>query len=114
MRVAPDEPVRVRREWNDRRTAEYRLRDLEGLHRAAVSGGVGARSPRPFLHAYVWCDAMLAGDLTHSCAHGEGPHHIKVCIVQKNNRRDVYVHLERQTIHAHYPIAAHSRDSDAL
>jgi hypothetical protein len=31
------------------------------------------------------CDAMIAGTLAHSCAHGPGPHRIKVCLVRKGN-----------------------------
>jgi hypothetical protein len=31
------------------------------------------------------CDAMIGGTLAHSCAHGPGPHRIKVCLVRKEN-----------------------------
>jgi hypothetical protein len=41
-----------------------------------------------FLHAYVWCDKMIGGELAHSCQHGAGPHDIKVCIVKKDNKEN--------------------------
>ena len=91
-----DETIRVRRHWNDWKTADFRLGDLEGLHWDTVSGGVGVRSPRLFLHGYVWCNAMVAGEVAHSCVHGEGPHRIKVCIVKKDNAPAVYRRLEQQ------------------
>jgi hypothetical protein len=32
------------------------------------------------------CGAMIDGELAHSCLHGEGPHHIKVCVTKKMNK----------------------------
>lgn len=87
----------VRRQWNDYRTAKYRLDAIEGVHWDSISGGVNAVAIRPFLHAYVWCDAMLEGELAHSCAHGKGPHRIKVCIVKKDNDPDVFAQLVAQS-----------------
>jgi len=75
----------VRRQWSDYRLAKYRVDDIEGLHWTDTSGGIGTRAPRDFLHGYVWCDRMVEGELAHSCAHGPGPHRIKVCIVKKGN-----------------------------
>lgn len=72
--------VEVRRQWNDWRVAVYRLSDIDGPHWDSVSGGVNARAPREFLHAYVRCDGMISGEISHSCRHGRGPHNIKVCI----------------------------------
>lgn len=54
-----DAEVIVRRQWNDWRQATYRLSDLEGAHWGTLSGGVRVRTPQPFLHGYVQCDAML-------------------------------------------------------
>ena len=81
--------VLVRRQWNDYRTARYRLDQIDGVHWDDTSGGVFSRAPRPFLHGYVSCDGMTGGQLPHSCEHGRRPHSIKVCIVKKDNRRDV-------------------------
>lgn len=67
-----------------------RISDLEGVHWSRISGGVRAPAPRPFLSGYVKCDQVLEGGLSHSCMHGEGPHRIKVCVVKKDNTKEVY------------------------
>ena len=83
----------VRRQFNDYRDALYKIDDIDGLHWGDVSGGINQRSPRAFLMGYVWCDGMLEGELAHSCAHGRGPHKIKICILKKNNSPEVFVEL---------------------
>lgn len=85
--------VWVRRQWNDWRHAEYRLADVEGPHWDDMSGGVNASAPRAFLHCYVWCNAMLQGELAHSCSHGKGPHRIKVCVTKGDNDKAVFAEL---------------------
>jgi hypothetical protein len=77
--------VKVRRQWNDWQIATYRLNDVSGLHWSGMSGGVQSIAPRDFIHGYVWCTGMIDGELAHSCRHGPGPHHIKVCITKKGN-----------------------------
>lgn len=92
--VTPDTlVVVVRRQWNDYRQATYRLEDFSGARWDTVSGGVQATATQPFIHGYVWCDAMIDGSLGHSCQHGAGPHHIKVCVVKKDNAAAVYAKL---------------------
>lgn len=86
--------VWVRRQWNDWRSAKYRFEDLDGVHWSDLSGGIQVAAPRAFLHAYVWCDALLEGELAHSCRHGQGPHRIKVCIVQKDNPKPIITELK--------------------
>jgi len=86
----------VRRQWNDWRTATYRLQDFESPHWDNTSGGVGAPAPRLFIHGYVWCDGAIDGEVAHSCSHGEGPHRIKVCVVKKDNTRAVIRELEKR------------------
>lgn len=85
--------VRVRRQWNDWREAEYRFEDVSGLHWDVESGGINQMAPQPFIHGYVMCDGMLSGELAHSCAHGRGPHRIKVCVVKKANTPEVFNRL---------------------
>ena len=59
--------VEVRRQWNDPyKIAHYRLEDVWDLHWDWLSGGVCAPCPRPFIHGYVMCDAMIDRD---SCPH---------------------------------------------
>jgi hypothetical protein len=85
MCVEEEPAVWVRRQWNDWKRARVRLSDLQGPHWDATSGGINARAPRPFIHGYIWCNQLLEGELAHSCAHGAGPHRVKVCVVKKDN-----------------------------
>ncbi len=94
MEMASEEFVWVRRQWNDRRDAKYRMEDLESPHWDTQSGGVNSIAPRPFLHAYVWCDEAIEGELAHCCAHGRGPHRIKVCITKKMNSLEAFRRLD--------------------
>lgn len=84
----PGPVVWVRRQWNDSRHAAYRLADVSGWHWSDMSGGIQARANREYLHAYVWCDGMIAGELAHSCRHGQRPHRIKVCITKVDNKKN--------------------------
>jgi hypothetical protein len=88
--------VVVRRQWNSHGTGTVEESSLSEIHWSEYSGGVRARSPRPFLHAYMSCDALLAGEIEHSCRHGEGPHRIKVCMVKKDNDPNVFKRLKAQ------------------
>ena len=81
-----DDLVEVRRQWNSRRLAYVRREDITGVHWSRSSGGLNHRCPRPFLHGYVWCNAIVRGSLSHSCKHGPAPHLIKICITKKGNR----------------------------
>ena len=83
----PGPIVWVRRQFDDHRHAAYRLGDVSGWHWSDISGGVQHRANRYYLHAYVMCDGMIAGELAHSCRHGPPPHRIKVCITKKGNEK---------------------------
>ena len=85
-------PVRVRRDWDDHRIGTVRWSDLGKPRWDMVSGGTQTRAPQPFVHGYVMCD-KVKGDIAHSCIHGPSPHNIKVCIVQKDNSRQVWDYL---------------------
>ena len=85
-------PVRVRRDWDDHRIGIVRWSDLGNPRWDMVSGGTQTRTPEPFVHGYVMCDKVW-GDIAHSCIHGPGPHNIKVCIVEKDNSRQVWDYL---------------------
>lgn len=82
--------LNVRRQWNDWRIARVRLRDFSDAHMSDECGGVRQRAPRMFLHGYIWCDAIVDGEVGHSCTHGRGPHRIKVCVLKKDNPPEVY------------------------
>lgn len=81
--------IYVRRQWNDWRVGKVRFNDLQGFHWDWCSGGVMAPAPQPFIHAYTSCDC-INGEIAHSCAHGEGPHDIKVCVVKKDNKPSTF------------------------
>ena len=84
--------VRVRRDWNDHRIGTVKWSDLRDPRWDTVSGGEQNPTPQPFIHGYVWCD-IVQGDIAHSCAHGPGPHNIKICLVKKDNSRDIWDRL---------------------
>jgi hypothetical protein len=85
LAAEPGPIVWVRRQFSHHKHAAYRLADVSRWHWSNFSGGVGHRANRYYLHAYVWCDGMIAGEIAHSCRHGPPPHHIKVCITKKGN-----------------------------
>lgn len=82
--------VTVRRRWNDWQTATYRLEDLRGSHWQFVGGGLISVRPQPFLHGYVQCDDLLAGTLHHEPGLGPCPHHLKVCVLEKDNDPELF------------------------
>jgi hypothetical protein len=79
--------VMVRRRCGDKQRAIYRVEDIAELHMQEVNGAVAKHSE---LHGYVWCDALLQGELAHECARGSGAHRIKVCVLQKDNSPVIY------------------------
>lgn len=85
---ADDPDVVIRRQWNDYRKAKVKLSALTDLQWRRVSGGVNAVSPQPFIHGRVLC-TQVDGDIAHSCMHGPPPHEILVCVVKKDNAKDV-------------------------
>ena len=77
----------MRRQFSSRKHAAYRIADVEEWHWSSMSGGVRRRANGYYLHGYVWCDAMIAGRLGHTCMHGPPPHRIKVCVTKKGNEK---------------------------
>jgi len=84
--------VYVRRDWNDRGLGRVRWVDLHAPRWDAISGGAQVENPLPLLHAYVWCD-KVRGNIGHFCAHGAGPHSIKVCMLREDNSRRIWGRL---------------------
>jgi hypothetical protein len=87
LAAEPGPVVWVRRQFDSRRHAAYRLSEVSGWHKSSISGGVMTRANRRYWHGYVWCDAMIAGELAHTCRHGPSPHRIKVCVTKKGNEK---------------------------
>jgi hypothetical protein len=50
--------VCIRRQWNDHRLVAVPPDALRGFHSRSRFGGMGAASPRPFLHARLSCDRL--------------------------------------------------------
>jgi hypothetical protein len=76
--------ISIRRQWNNWQIAEIPFEKIGELHWSDVSGGVNATAPQKFVHGYVYCHEIV-GDIAHSCAHGEGPHRIKVVVLKRDN-----------------------------
>jgi hypothetical protein len=92
-----DNLVIIRRTWKDAgRTAKIPLSKIEGLHWNQRSGGIRSVAPRSFIHGYAWCD-QYEGNLAHSCVHGEGPHHIKICITKIDNEPGAFQAVKKLT-----------------
>jgi hypothetical protein len=77
--------LNVRRQPADWRVAQYDRAHVSGLHWIDVSGGVSATLTHSFVHGYVLCNAMISGELAHSCRHGPPPHSVLVCLLKKDN-----------------------------
>jgi hypothetical protein len=89
--------VRVRRRWNAADTAEVGVDLLWNLHFRDDPGGVCRALPREFLSAYVWCDKLPEGALSHQCrADPPAPHELLVCILPSDNSATLYEELGRK------------------
>lgn len=87
-----DDPfVVVRRQWNDWRMARVRLSAIDNMKWDTISGGVQAPAPQPFIHGYIWPEAIVDGELAYSRRHQYNQ--IKVCIVKKDNDPEIYAKL---------------------
>jgi hypothetical protein len=87
----PDTVV-VRKRWNAPDSAEVSVDALWDLHFRDEPGGVCRALPRAFLSAYVWCDKIPAGALTHVCR-ADPPHDLLVCILPSDNSATLYESL---------------------
>jgi ribosomal protein S27AE len=90
--VAEADRVYIRRQWNHWETAYASFDDLDGFRWDTFSGGYQEESPEPFIYGYIWCNNII-GEIGHSCCHGEGPHQIKVCIVEEDNSPEMFKQL---------------------
>lgn len=98
MRMNQADPrVVVRRRWNAADTAEVSVDLLWDLHFRDEPGGVCRALPRAFLSAYIWCDRLPAGALSHQCrANPPAPHELLVCILPTDNPATLYEELGRR------------------
>lgn len=83
--------VVVQRAWSEWRTALVRVSDLEGVHWFRPAGAV-----RPLIHAYVWCDRVVSGRLSHDCTKSPCPHRVLVCLLKSHTTGCVFEELSRR------------------
>ena len=83
-----DQFVVVQSEWNGWRTAVVHAVDLESPHWLQPAG-----APRPLLHAYVPCSAIVSGEVAHDC--GSAPHRLHVCVLKKHTAPAMFEVLAR-------------------
>ena len=84
--------VFVRRQWDDWQIGMVPLEKLDGFHWSRLSGGTQTLAPQPFIHGYTMC-TDIESEIAHSCLHGEDTHRIKVCVVKKDNSKEIWRRL---------------------
>lgn len=83
--------VVVQRAWSEWRTALVRVSDLENVHWFRPAGAV-----RPLIHAYVWCDKIVSGRLSHDCSTPATGHRVLVCLLKSHTTGSVFAELARR------------------
>jgi hypothetical protein len=83
--------VVVQRAWSEWRTALVRVSDLEDVHWFRPAGAV-----RPLIHAYVMCDRLVSGRLSHDCTKSPCPHRVLVCLLKSHTTGGVFEELARR------------------
>ena len=89
-----DSIIYVRRQPTDWKTASVYYRDLEDFRWDMVTGGIGIKTSNLHLFAYMWCNKVIEGEISHSGIHGPCPHRIKVCVLKTDNP-ETFRDLER-------------------
>jgi hypothetical protein len=89
--------VHVTRGPDDSRTVLVPVASLRNPHMATDCGGRIAALAQPTLAAYMNCDLVPVGaPFGHDCAHGAGPHSIKVLIREQDNAPGPLAHLRER------------------
>ena len=84
---APELLIVVQRDWTGWQKAMAPLAALEDIHWRQPAG-----APRPLIHAYVACDALVSGDVPHDCGPGEA-HRLLVCVLKRHTAAIVFQRL---------------------
>lgn len=87
--------VNIKRQPSDSKMGTTFFRNLKEVHWDNISGGVHARSGQYLLYGYIYCNQIIKGEISHSCAHGPAPHKIKVFIPIKDNDKDIIMELKK-------------------
>ncbi len=69
--------VVVQREWNGWVKAMTPLSALEDVHWHHPAG-----APKPLIHAWVRCDALVSGMVPHDCSELGSGHRLLVCVLK--------------------------------
>jgi len=80
--------VVVQHDWKGWRKAMAPVDRLEAVHWLQPPG-----APRPIIHAYVPCTAIVSGDVPHACSEEAGPHRLLVCVLKSHTAPSVYAEL---------------------
>jgi hypothetical protein len=48
------------------------------------------------IHAYVWCDKIVSGCLSHECCDSSESHRVLVCLLKSHTARSVFEDLARR------------------
>jgi hypothetical protein len=86
----PESLVVVQRDWNGWKKAMAPLTAIRGVHWRQPLG-----APRPMIHAYVDCDALVSGDVPHDCGSGAA-HQLLVCILKCHTCAAIFDQLAAQ------------------
>jgi hypothetical protein len=86
--------VQVRCAWNAWRTAEVRVADLRDIHWLQPAG-----APRPLLHAYVDCNKLVSGQISHDCGGTSRPHKLLICVLKRSAVPQTYGELSQIADH---------------
>jgi hypothetical protein len=85
--------VVVQRAWSDWRTAVVHVAELEEIHWFQPAGAA-----RPLLHAYIWCDKIVSGNLSHDCLNSTSPHRLLICLLKSRTAPCVYEALAERAV----------------
>jgi hypothetical protein len=91
MQTETETLVQVQREWDGWKTAEVRLSDLRDVHWFQPD-----RAPRPMVHGYISCSAIVSGEIPHECSPAHAPHQLLVCILKSHTVPSAYMELVRR------------------
>jgi hypothetical protein len=83
--------IRVHSRWDDWRTADVRLEDLQDVQWLQPAG-----APHEIMHGYISCSNVRNGNIPHDCARRSAPHRLVVCILKRHTSPLVYATLVRQ------------------
>jgi hypothetical protein len=76
--------VLVQQDWSGWRKAWIPVSSLEDVHWHQPAG-----APKPLVHGYVSCAALVSGDLPHDCV-GTTAHRLLVCVLRRHTAACVF------------------------